>query len=164
MAELNFDGIDHIIVLGERPEEAPDGWHVFNAPRPLHGSWRDENERAGAVTWNGDFITGRLYAAVNPAPADLKYNDPQTAVDFNRSQDARRVTWMSAERHRRRVLAWVKEVYEPKCIARYGQDTWDEVDLGIDELDRAYRNGLEDSGQGVRVFGPRLQEEDSSDD
>lgn len=52
------------LVIGIRPVEAPEGWTIFNAPRPLFGSLHPVTE--DAVTWTGDFATGRLYAAVSP--------------------------------------------------------------------------------------------------
>jgi hypothetical protein len=36
--------------------EIPKHWEIWNAPRPM----------AGEVTWVGDFLTGNLYAAVDP--------------------------------------------------------------------------------------------------
>lgn len=54
---MKFTEID---VLAERPAEAPAGWLVFNAPRPIYG----------AVTWQGVFLHGIFYAAVDPADGE----------------------------------------------------------------------------------------------
>ncbi|MFC1975061.1 hypothetical protein ACFLXQ_01525 [Chloroflexota bacterium] len=43
-------------VVGEQPKEAPEGWIIQNAPRPLYGH----------ETWEGDFICGVFFAAINP--------------------------------------------------------------------------------------------------
>lgn len=44
-------------VAGARPDEAPEGWIVFNAPRPI----------SGTKMWQGPFTMGVFYAAVDPA-------------------------------------------------------------------------------------------------
>ena len=44
-------------ILATRPADVPDGWIIFNAPRPLDGD----------KTWQGDFYHGLFYAAVDPA-------------------------------------------------------------------------------------------------
>ena len=46
--------VEALVVERERP--VPAGWIVMNAPRPLLGS----------VTMQGDFVTGRFYAAIDP--------------------------------------------------------------------------------------------------
>ncbi len=49
-------------VVAPRPPEAPEGWLVFNAARPLHCSVNGEN----MAMWRGDWVRGYDYAAVNP--------------------------------------------------------------------------------------------------
>ena len=48
------------VTIFRMPESArqdePDGWLLFNAPRPLYGHRE----------WRGDFVHGVFYAAVNP--------------------------------------------------------------------------------------------------
>jgi len=45
-------------VLGERPQGIPVECLIFNAPRPLRGN---------IYEWEGEFVTGRHYAAVDPS-------------------------------------------------------------------------------------------------
>jgi hypothetical protein len=42
--------------IGERPKDVPEGWSIWNAPRPLYGH----------KNWQGDFLHGRFYVAVEP--------------------------------------------------------------------------------------------------
>ena len=134
---MNLDGFENVEVIGDRPEEAPDGWLVFNAPRPLCGSRLPDDSRA---CWTGDFVTGVLYAAVNPKPADAVYDAPQMWIDENRKLDARIVTWVSEEDHRARMMAWFDEFYVPYAIEKYDVDVRDEgyTALGIDDLYRRF--------------------------
>ena len=46
-----------IIRLTDRPADIPAHWPICNAPRPLYGT----------RTWQGDFIHGVFYAAIDPA-------------------------------------------------------------------------------------------------
>jgi len=46
-----------LTLIGERPTQAPEGWLIFNAPRPLYGQ----------LEWQGDFKHGLFYVAVDPA-------------------------------------------------------------------------------------------------
>lgn len=43
-------------IIGTRPSNIPPSWLIFNAPRPL---W-------GTRTWEGDFLHGVFYAAIDP--------------------------------------------------------------------------------------------------
>lgn len=56
------------IILDSRPEGVPEGWAIFNAARPL----------SGTKTWQGEFVSGIYYAAINPADRNarnmLKFN------------------------------------------------------------------------------------------
>jgi len=49
----------NIKTFNARPENINSGWIIFNAPRPLVGN----------KTWQGDFISGIFYAAVDPSDA-----------------------------------------------------------------------------------------------
>jgi hypothetical protein len=74
-------------VTGQRPENVPAGWAIYNAARPLLGN----------LTWEGDWFNGPHYAAVDPADIDedwmaktnledrlateIEYVDEETALD-----------------------------------------------------------------------------------
>lgn len=60
------------IVVGDRPQSIPDDWLIFNASRPL----------VGDKTWDGDFVHGRHYAAIDP---NGKYADRN--IEQNRKLD-----------------------------------------------------------------------------
>ncbi len=47
-------------VVGNRPKEAPEGWIIQNAPRPL---W-------GHKDWVSDFVCGVFFVAINPDKED----------------------------------------------------------------------------------------------
>ena len=150
---MNLDGFEKVEVIGNRPEEAPDDWLVFNVPRPLYGSIVKTGEwSSNSVTWIGDFVTGVHYAAVDPAPEDPAYNDPHMWIDENRKLDARIVTWVSKEEHLFRILTWFDEFYVPYVIEKYDVDVREEgyTILGIDQ---AYRRHSD-----TRVIGAWLKE------
>ena len=69
-------------VIGTRPDHIPEGWPIYNAPRPLYGE----------PTWTGDFIHGIFYAAVDPA-------DDYGArfIQCNTNLDAWQLEWVSEE-------------------------------------------------------------------
>ncbi|MHC4240399.1 MAG: hypothetical protein ACYSUC_11735 [Planctomycetota bacterium] len=53
-----------VILTNEiRPQQAPEGWIVFNAPRPLYGTLIDDRAR---VWTNPKGPTGYHFAAVDP--------------------------------------------------------------------------------------------------
>jgi hypothetical protein len=54
------------VVNFPRPKEAPKGWEIYNAPRPLFGT-RENNK---VYTREGEFISGIFYAAINPDDPD----------------------------------------------------------------------------------------------
>lgn len=56
------------VVNFPRPQEAPKGWEIYNAPRPLFGT-RDGDK---VYTWEGEFISGIFYAAINPDDPDAE--------------------------------------------------------------------------------------------
>lgn len=51
------------LIIGQRPENIPADWLIFNAPRPL----------VGAEHWQGDFHHGIFYAAVRPGECAKGY-------------------------------------------------------------------------------------------
>ena len=59
-----------------RPNDVPKGWHIHNAPRPLYGD----------ITWQGDFLSGIFYAALDPQGEQYDWQRQQ-----NESLDATRV-------------------------------------------------------------------------
>jgi hypothetical protein len=63
------------IVIGERPSQAPEGWVIYNAPRPIFGG----------IEWRGEFAHGVFYAAIDPVDTS-----PRSAWmrEENRKQDA----------------------------------------------------------------------------
>jgi hypothetical protein len=50
------------------PPQAPLGWEIYNAPRPLYGS----RDNSGPYTWQGEFISGVFYAAIDPDDPDAE--------------------------------------------------------------------------------------------
>lgn len=74
--ESGLVGVGHIKtrMVEAFPAEIPGGWIVMNAPRPL----------LGHQMMNGDFVTGRFYAAIDP-------NDSMAEkyIEENRKLDAR---------------------------------------------------------------------------
>ncbi len=72
--------------IGERPSEAPEGWTVWNAPRPLYGE----------IVWHGDFVKGCFYAATNPDAAE--YMDVRGQEIRNRDLDACQIEWVTRDK------------------------------------------------------------------
>ena len=87
-------------LLRERGEVVPDGVAadalIFCAPRPL----------LGTKTWQGDWVAGRFFAAVNP-------DDPFRAgwIKENRSLHAALLTFVSDEQAQAMVRAYYKAEY-----------------------------------------------------
>ena len=52
--------------FSERPHQAPAGWRVMNAARPIPGSSIFEDGRYQSKDWTGDFIKGVYYSAIDP--------------------------------------------------------------------------------------------------
>jgi len=106
-------------LVRERPRDVPSDWRIFNAPRPLYGH----------MNWQGDFVSGIFYVAVNP---DGEYAD--TFIRKNHEQDAIELVYLSQQEWDNRVDA-------------YGQMMADEYGINIEEFDRkaveaSYRNYL----------------------
>ncbi len=53
---METENIKKIGVIGKRPDDVPEAWPIFNAPRPLYGH----------KEWQGLFEHGIFYAAVDP--------------------------------------------------------------------------------------------------
>lgn len=80
-------------VIGTRPSQAPHGYVIYNAPRPIYG-----------VEWIGDFCSGIFYTALNPECPDFA-----KLHELNRRQDAVVLTYIDEEeayqKGRERLLA-----------------------------------------------------------
>lgn len=85
-----------IIRIGNRPTEAPEGWPIHNAPRPLYGQ----------KVWQGDFVHGVFYAAVDPAdeysPGFIKGNE---------QNDAYELVYMSKEQAMNEALEYYRSTF-----------------------------------------------------
>ena len=82
---------DFKVVLSNktRPEQAPVGWVVFNAPRPLYGTLVNDK----ATVWtNTKGPTGYHFAAVDPLDSWAS-----KWIDFNRINDAVIVEYTTLE-------------------------------------------------------------------
>ena len=113
---MEFKQIERV---GKRPSNIPEAWRGFNAPRPLMGH----------RTWQGPFVSGIFYAAVNP---EGEY--AQAYLERNHRNDAIELVWIFPEEWRRRVLA-------------YGRRLAEEHDLDLDEfsyeeIESSYRFSL----------------------
>jgi hypothetical protein len=87
--ESNADKIKGILILGDRPTEAPVGSLIFNAPRPI----------VGHEEWQGDFAHGRFYTAVDP-----KGDRADWMIEENRKMDA----YVAEFRNKAETLALAK--------------------------------------------------------
>ena len=78
--------------ISERPVQAPEGWRIFNAPRPICGTVVCENGQWQGKTWIGPFVSGIIYAAVNPS-------DPDAAawIATNRDMDACELVYITEQ-------------------------------------------------------------------
>jgi hypothetical protein len=70
------------IVVGEYPSQAPDGWVIYNAPRPIFGG----------IEWRGEFAHGVFYAAIDPVDTSTR---SAWMRDENRKQDATILIYMT---------------------------------------------------------------------
>lgn len=103
-------------VIRPRPTQAPDGWEVYNAPRPLFGT----------KTWQGDFICGIFYAAVDPAD---EYADSWRFE--NTRNDARLLTFVTREEAMAEALEYYREKL-PRILARIDVNDPDHQEMMID--------------------------------
>jgi len=80
----------------ETPEQVKDSWFICNAPRPLYGD----------VTWNGPFLGGVFYAAVDP-------QDENTAFCLKRNAelDSRILIFHTKQELIELACEWYKEHY-----------------------------------------------------
>jgi hypothetical protein len=79
--------------LGTRPP-VPEDWIICNAPRPLQGT----------RLWTGDFITGVLYAGIDP-----KDEFAAGHIEFNTRQDAKIIQYYTKDELVQVALEHLKE-------------------------------------------------------
>jgi len=119
MAEtvLFFEGIRE-----ENPlEKVPEGWIVYNAPRPLMGH----------EGWSGEFVHGIFYAAVNQ---EGEYAD--VYIKRNQELDGHIVKWVA----KGDVLEWARRKLEDYGI-REEFDCADYDDYYVMMYSAAFFNG-----------------------
>lgn len=105
-------------VIRNRPTEVPAHWEIYNAPRPLYGSY--------SKTWQGDFICGVFYAGIDPADEMA-----DTWRQHNAQDDARQLLFVTREEAMAESLAYYQENF-PKVAARIEIDNPDYQDMLID--------------------------------
>jgi len=76
--------------IGNRPENIPENWTIWNAPRPICG-----NE-----AWDGEWLHGRFYTAIDP---DDEFAEKM--VTENISLDAWMIEYITIEEAKERVRA-----------------------------------------------------------
>lgn len=140
-----------ILYVGDRPAEAPPGWYVFVASRPLIGTWREDApelegyENVKMFVWEGEWAQGRHYAAISPTDYSLV-----ARLKDNLALDGRLIDWISVEEYKKNLVAWAKEKIASSLatrkreikVSQYSYAQWDEM-----------RRGQRD---GTRVFGDLL--------
>lgn len=111
--------IDHLKtrIVDVMPVESPSDWLVMNAPRPL----------LGTQTMNGDFLTGRFYAIINPDDFMAeKY------IEENRKLDARLVVEIPRANQMEMVLVGSK--YREQYLGMDESKRWDELSAKLTSL------------------------------
>ena len=122
-----MDDVQTVEVRQARPEQAPDGWLVFNAPRPIYGHRE----------WIGDFITGVFYVAVDPdAPEATHY------IMRNGQLDAKLLHYVTQKEWDERV-----DAYGQKMVDEHGVDL---ADFDRSDIEFSYVGWLQNQGQLVR--------------
>jgi hypothetical protein len=89
------------VVNFKRPTEAAPGWEIYNAPRPL---W-------GTRIWQGDFISGVFYAAIDP-------NDPEADRfrENNKNLDAVKLEFVTRASVVAEMVQYYNEKYSPERV------------------------------------------------
>jgi predicted RNA methylase len=104
-----------IALTDAMPMEAPDGWVVMNAPRPLLGT---------KVLEGGDFLSGRFYAAIDP-------NDSLALEYAKRNDDlAARVVFV-ASRDEQVAMATATSEYRDRYFSEMDSDERYEAARGL---------------------------------
>ena len=112
---------DKLDLLGE-PVEIPEGWLIFNAPRPLHATRLHDTDIY--PEWQGKFYHGIFYTAVDP-------EDPHS-IERNISLDG----WVLKFVTTAEAMAWAEEYY----LKEYGIKADVTLSYGPEDLTRAYLN------------------------
>lgn len=83
-----------IIRIADRPTDIPQNWPIHNAPRPLYGQ----------KTWQGDFVHGVFYAAIDPTDKDSDWR-----IKSNEALDAYELIFMTREQALDKALEYYRE-------------------------------------------------------
>jgi hypothetical protein len=92
--------LQKVKIVGEWPKNIPNNWTIWNAPRPLYGD----------TAWQGDFIHGIFYAAIDP---DSIFSESNTKDNI--SLDAWQLEFVTEEYAINKIKAYYVEKY-PKAI------------------------------------------------
>jgi len=117
------------VCFDPRPAFVPDGWTIYNAPRPLYGSTLPD----GRQEWTGDFLHGIFYVAVDPA-------DPYAARWVKENEQLH--AWIVQYATDTEARVWVMEHYHAQYDAKYGVDRVTEMLDYMSEAD--YRQAYMD--------------------
>lgn len=116
-----------LTLIEDRPAQAPAGWEVYNAPRPL----------AGHTHWQGEFRHGIFYTAINPE--DGRYSEVlrQRTADL----DGYRVEYITEKDARARCLAYYLEKYTGRTFGNTPEERAQKIesmvaDAGTHQLAR----------------------------
>ena len=83
-------------IVGKRPNHIPENWTIWNAPRPLYGD----------TAWEGDFVHGIFYAAIDP---DSPFSESN--IKDNISLDAWQLDFVTEEYAIEEVTAYYLKKY-----------------------------------------------------
>lgn len=84
-------------LIEPRPANVPEGWPIFNAPRPL----------VGDISWQSEFRHGVFFVAIDPGGENAKY-----CVKRNSELDA----WLCEYVTEESVMEWLKVYCQSKGI------------------------------------------------
>lgn len=129
-------------IVPEPLRERIDGWLILNAARPLIGTLLPEGGRAH---WQGEFLFGVYYAAVDPSADDADW-----ALGQNLRLDAKLIQPVTVAAHRARLINYVERVRRPamgEIVEAYYNDDYD--------ADFSYRLHA-DRELGMCVTGPMV--------
>jgi hypothetical protein len=94
-------------IIGSRPTQAPEGWEVYNAPRPIYGT----------VSWTGDFRHGSFYVAIDPKDERASF-----MIKENNLLRAYRLEYVSKEAVIKEVEAELKAEYPDLPEKKYTEE------------------------------------------